>query len=273
MKFVNIFILIKAPHILMPYIAGMKTTKLMYLIREFFFPRGCALCGAALLGSEEAWYGLCEDCRRDLQHEEWEHNAEACSICGRPLISEIGACLSCRKSEGESEGEGRNSGHSCDRLTVVFPYTGQYRKLLGAYKFGKNPALGHFLEEKIQNLRSVLADREEAGAAVLCPVPPRPGKIRKTGWDQVEYLAKLLEGEKLPVSRCLKRLSSRSQKTLDREHRLTNLKGRFIAVKKIPKEVILFDDVITTGATIEACAAALKAAGAEKVYGIALFYD
>ncbi|GHV51575.1 amidophosphoribosyltransferase [Spirochaetia bacterium] len=240
-------------------------TKLIFLIREFFFPRGCALCGEALLDVEEAWYGLCQDCRKSLSGE----TGERCSGCGKPLISEQGRCLQCREEENRS-GE-----RSCARITVIFPYTGQYRRLLGAYKFGKNPALGHFLEEKIRSAADSLLPPSPTVpvSAVLCPVPPRPGKIRKTGWDQVEYLAKLLERDKLPVSRCLKRLPSRSQKTLDREHRLTNLKGRFIAVKKIPREVILFDDVITTGATLEACAAALKAAGAERVYGIALFYD
>jgi ComF family protein len=241
----------------------MKITKMIFLIREFFFPRGCALCGTSLLGMEEAWYGLCQDCRKSLQDEK----GARCSLCGKPLISEIGCCLPCR------DGGDR----SCSRVTVIFPYIGQYRKLLAAYKFGKNPALGHFLEEKIregiERLNVPQSMPPAPAAFILCPVPPRPGKIRKTGWDQVEYLAKLLERDKLPVSRCLKRLPSRSQKTLDREHRLTNLKGRFIPIKKIPKEVILFDDVITTGATLEACATALKAAGAEKVYGICLFYD
>jgi ComF family protein len=240
----------------------MKIAKLVFLIREFFFPRGCALCGTALLDREEAWYGLCQDCRKSVIGEAGEPSSlECCSVCGRPLISEINTCLPCR-DEGE---------RSCDKIAVVFPYTGQYRKLLGAYKFGKNPALGHLLEEKIRE--GVQRLTAQTRPAVLCPVPPRPGKIRKTGWDQVEYLAKLLERDKQPVLRCLKRLPSQSQKTLDREHRLTNLKGRFIAVKEVPKEVILFDDVITTGATIEACAAALKAAGAEKVYGVCLFYD
>jgi ComF family protein len=262
----------------------MKSAKLIFLIREFFFPRGCALCGAALLDRDEAWYGLCEDCRNSLDggDNSPEEPIEHCSICGKPLISEKDICLSCRRAgadEGTDESRDcerncarscdRNCAHSCDRIAVVYPYSGQYRKLLGAYKFGKNPALGHFLEEKIRDAINRLTSR----TAVLCPVPPRPGKIRKTGWDQVEYLAKLLERDHLPVRRCLKRLPSRSQKTLDREHRLTNLKGRFIAVKKIPEEVILFDDVITTGATLEACAAALRAAGAEKVCGIALFYD
>ncbi|GHT58958.1 amidophosphoribosyltransferase [Spirochaetia bacterium] len=246
----------------------MKTAKLIFLIREFFFPRGCALCGAALQDGEEAWYGLCQDCRKSLDKGDNspEHPIEHCSICGRPLISERDICLSCRRT---GEGEGRSCERNCTRIAVVYPYSGQYRKLLGAYKFGKNPALGHFLEEKIRDTLNRLTSQN----VVLCPVPPRPGKIRKTGWDQVEYLAKLLERDHLLVRRCLKRLPSQSQKTLDREHRLTNLKGRFITVKKIPREVILFDDVITTGATLEACAAALRAAGAEKVYGIALFYD
>ncbi|GHV89510.1 amidophosphoribosyltransferase [Spirochaetia bacterium] len=241
---------------------------MIFQLREFFFPRFCALCGASLLGREEAWYGLCQDCRLGLHDEE----GPRCSRCGRPLISELDLCLPCR-NKGAGEGETSSAvpcEGSCDRIVVIFPYTGRYRKLLGAYKFGRNPALGHFLEEKL--LAGVQRLSPQA-PAVLCPVPPRPGKIRRTGWDQVEYLAKLLEGDKLPVQRCLKRLPSRSQKTLDREHRLTNLKGRFIPVKKIPPELILFDDVITTGATLEACAAALKAAGAERVYGIGLFYD
>ena len=55
--------------------------------------------------------------------------------------------------------------------------------------------------------------------------------------------------------------------------RKTNLMGKIICTKPAPKTVILFDDVITTGATLDACAAALKGNGAEKVYGVCLFYD
>ncbi|MDR2029417.1 MAG: hypothetical protein LBP93_07760 [Treponema sp.] len=43
--------------------------------------------------------------------------------------------------------------------------------------------------------------------------------------------------------------------------------------RKVPREVLLFDDVMTTGSTLDACAAALKQEGAEKVYALALFYD
>jgi predicted amidophosphoribosyltransferase len=89
----------------------------------------------------------------------------------------------------------------------------------------------------------------------------------------VEYLARLLGREGLPVYRCLKRLPSRSQKRLNREERLRNLRDRFVLTRPAPATAILFDDVITTGATLEACAGALKNGGTEKVYSVCLFYD
>ena len=111
---------------------------------------------------------------------------------------------------------------------------------------------------------------------VLVPVPPRAGKIRKTGWDKIEWLARILERKRrgrLPLRRCLRRAVSETQKKLGREQRLSNLKGRINVRGAVPETAVLFDDVITTGSTMEACAAALKAAGTHLVYGICLFYN
>jgi predicted amidophosphoribosyltransferase len=163
---------------------------------------------------------------------------------------------------------------------------GKYRTLLAAYKFKKNPAVAHYFAEKI---RSTLENGffPQGGApdgpcvtpgTGIVPVPPRPGKIRQTGWDQVEYLAKLQEkgGRNqagMPVTRCLKRLPSKSQKELGRANRQTNLRGRIVPVSKVPEICILIDDVMTTGSTLDACAAALKEGGAQTIYGLCLFYD
>jgi ComF family protein len=154
-------------------------------------------------------------------------------------------------------------------MIVFFPYMGKYRRLLSAYKFDKNLALGHFFAEQIQEALAELSP-----TAPVVPVPPRPGKIRKTGWDQVEYLARLLErGRKITVLRCLKRLPSKVQKELNREDRKTNLRGRIVLKRsKTPGTAILLDDVMTTGSTMDVCASVLKAGGVEKVYGLCLFY-
>jgi ComF family protein len=205
---------------------------------------------------------------------------ERCRICGKPLISEIGTCLQCRN----------NRAHHFDRVLPLFPYTGNYRTLLTAYKFDKQTSLGNFFIEKIIEGINQLTQLTTANSIdlfpksslqnpVLVPVPPRPGKIKQIGWDQIEHLARLLEKAhrrgilSLPVFRCLKRLPSKTQKELNKEARLTNLLSRIRCSKAAPKEVILFDDVYTTGATMDACAATLKSAGAEKVWGICLFYD
>jgi ComF family protein len=237
----------------------MHVLRRFFFLREFFFPSGCALCGAALINADEAWYGLCQRCHDTLVPDP----GETCDCCGRPLISEQGRCLTCRN------GETRN----VDRSILIFPYTGKYRKLLSAYKFGKNLALGHFFTEKI---RERLEDLEAVPPeTVVVPAPPRPGKIRKTGWDQIEYLARLLEKGRgaPPVNRCLKRLPSQNQKELNRENRITNLRGRIILKKKAPRRALILDDVCTTGSTLDTCAAALKAGGAETVQGLCLFYD
>jgi ComF family protein len=236
----------------------MKLSPLLFSLREFFFPSGCGLCGAALIEPGEAEYGLCASCRESLEPPV---QGAVCGRCGRPLISEIGRCLACRGQED----------WNCASVTLLYPYMGKYRQLLGAYKFKKNLGVGNFLA---RCLAERLAGRmEELPGFTLVPVPPRPGKIRKSGWDQVEYLARRLEGEGLAVSRCLKRLPSQTQKKLGRQDRLQNLKGRFSAKAAVPKRALIFDDVMTTGATLEACAAALREAGAEEVRGICLFFD
>ena len=156
---------------------------------------------------------------------------------------------------------------------------GKYRKLLTSYKFGKRTALAHFFSEKL--LEAIKEEPLLQDIAVV-PVPPRPGKIKESGWDQVDLLVKQLEKKsrqslrQIPICRCLKRRMSKVQKYLNRTERLENLKGRIFVQSSsaaAPERVFIIDDVITTGSTIEVCAQALKDAGAQKVYGLCLFYD
>jgi ComF family protein len=243
-----------------------KHLRAAFFLREYFFPFGCPICGTCLVDTKETWYGLCTRCQSIIENELEEHSSDYCRYCGKPLISEHDYCLSCRKVEH----------FALDKITVLLPYMGKYRKLLASYKFGKNIASGHYLAEKMHHAlsNSDFLQGLSPTEARIVPVPPRPGKIKSAGWDQVEYVVQLLEkSARMPVSRCLKRLASKSQKELDQESRKTNLQGRIIAKKNIPKICVLVDDVITTGSTLEACAAALKEAGAQKIFGLCMFYS
>jgi predicted amidophosphoribosyltransferase len=272
------------------------------LLGEMVFPQGCACCGKTISRSAETSAGLCSSCRKRLL-EVFSGGAERCAVCGKPLVSERETCMACR----------RGPPRFFDGMFSVFPYQGDYRKILRAYKFGFRRNLGWFLRECLLKAASSPfwgnrltfgpagtgnftepdgdgdfaepgPDKGESftgtGAFAWVPVPPRPDKIRKAGWDQVEYLAKLLEKDGWTVCRCLRRLRSGAQKILDREKRRINLRGKIQvrkdygkAKKHIPEKVLVFDDVYTTGSTMDACAEALKSAGTARVYGICLFYD
>jgi len=178
--------------------------------------------------------------------------------------------------------ECRNADPPCyDRAYAVYRYGGTGAKVLQAFKFGAHRNLGALFTRQLLETASHL--RADLGAIdAWVPVPPRPGKIRKTGWDQVEALARNLERSRprrkteagtMPVVRCLERLPSRSQKELNRTERAANLIGKIRCLGPVPETALLFDDVLTTGATMNACAAALKKAGTARVYALALFYD
>ncbi len=235
---------------------------IIHFFRELIFPGGCGICGNMLVNKEEAYLGLCTECRQKLD----DPLGERCTVCGRLLISEIGVCMHCRKSE--DTGETYLGG-----MTALYPYAGIYKRLLTAYKFKQYKHLSRFLTSKLTEAGTRLCEKFH-GSFDWVPVPPRPGKIKQKGWDQIDYLAGILKKEKhITVNTCLTRLNTKAQKTLNRNERLSNLKGQILCSKKAPKNAVIFDDVVTTGATLEACAEALKKAGTEHVYAVCLFYD
>ena len=107
----------------------------------------------------------------------------------------------------------------------------------------------------------------------LVPVPLHPARRRRRGFNQAERLAaELGRRSRLPVADCLARRGPRaSQVGRDRRDRGEALAGA-IGIRQAarpPPRALLVDDVVTTGATLAACAAALRSAGARQVMAIA----
>lgn len=187
-----------------------------------------------------------------------------CQKCGRPLVSALELCTVCRNTEMLS---------AIDRIIPIYPYTTICQELLTTWKItgmrGLSWSFAHCLS-------AVLKTACASAPAALVPVPPRPGKIRDKGWDQVEELAGILDRiYGISILRCLTRTSGIQQKKLGRIGRHTNMKGQISIIEgiKLPDTVILLDDLMTTGSTLDSCADVLKNAGCRKVYGLTLFFD
>lgn len=180
--------------------------------------------------------------------------------------------MECREREGES---------SLDALFPIHSYRQWKKELAFAWKSEGQRRLSPLLA------RLLFKALKELGLekTPLVPVPPRPGKIKEKGWDQVEELAWILEKKYGILVRrgILERKSGGQQKKLGRDERLGaagavyDLRPDFraladvLGLEAVPKEVVLLDDIVTTGATMEKCAWLLKAAGVQKVTGLALF--
>lgn len=168
----------------------------------------------------------------------------------------------------------------------VFPlhqYRFWYKTLLHVWKAEDCRSLSPvFAKLMYKALRELSEKCGVTDCLPVVPVPPRPDKIRKRGWDQIAELTAVLKKQyDVPILPLLRRLSVAQQKKLDRQKRLETAKHAYVFDEKaflracrtqtLPPAVVLVDDVLTTGATIESCACALKEAGVQTVYAITLF--
>ena len=158
---------------------------------------------------------------------------------------------------------------STDSVLPLFSYRLWNRELMFRWKMQEERSFSPFFARL---LYEVLRKIE---AAAIVPVPPRKGKIRKNGWDQIEELCSFLEKRYgLKVLRLLERNTSGQQKKLSRQQRLESIKTAYSlkpGIFKLPQSVCLIDDVCTTGSTLESCAEILKKAGVQKVNAVTLF--
>jgi ComF family protein len=107
---------------------------------------------------------------------------------------------------------------------------------------------------------------------VIVPVPLSPKKKRRRGFNQSEEMGKIISnaaGIPLLSNVLLKTKESKPQMELNKEERKENIKDCFKAKEEVKnKNILLLDDVYTTGSTMEECARILKQAGAKEIWGI-----
>jgi competence protein ComFC len=227
----------------------LRSSKLIELVVDSFFPRRCVGCG-------EVGGFLCPECLGKLPRLV----PPLCPRCGRPQASGI-VCPSCRQRQTEIDG-----------IRSPFRFDEVIRKAIHELKYRNLKAISLCLAEL---LADYLRANPLPGEALVC-VPLHPRRLRERGYNQSSLLAgELGRCIDLPVIEdCLIRVKQAQPqvRAVDMEERRRNVADAFVCrdEKVSGKQIILIDDVCTSGATLESCAAALKNKGAMSVWGLTL---
>ncbi len=159
-----------------------------------------------------------------------------------------------------------------DRLVAVAPYASAplIRKALHRVKYRGLTVYA----ELLGGLMTTLSPHCQVPAVdVVCPVPLHWSRRFWRGFNQAELLAEPLARElRVAVKPLLRRTRGGQQVGRSAEERRSAWRQAFVAVGPVPAHVVLVDDVVTTGATVLACAHALRVAGAQRVTVACLAY-
>lgn len=222
------------------------------------FPRTCAACGCDLPWQAEEF--LCKNCASQLVHP-----GLICRRCGVELPSGGAHCYACRGSKSKQ--------YKCRLIRTAWVFNTPSRALVHELKYKGADYMAAYMGK--QMAQAFCRYAELACAEIVVPVPLFPAKLRARGYNQSECLAaSFAKHTGLPLAcAVLKRTrNTTSQTKLNRQQRLSNMVGAFVCARPQQvrgKVVLLVDDVVTTGATLEGCATALKAAGAKQVLAYA----
>ncbi|MCH7590564.1 ComF family protein [PVC group bacterium] len=230
--------------------------KLLQRIGDFVYPRYCEVCGEAVRD-----YGCEYLCSRCLDKIEWIEPYR-CLGCARSLPYEIrnqDECEWCRNLHLEFS--------SCRACAI---YDGVIKDYMHALKYEKRLYLKGFLFRHIRRIMKNETNRVTYD--MIVPVPMVRGRLLDRGFNQADLLAQSISSFLgVPVKKkALRRLHHRTtQARLNKHERVSMIQGAFSVPQKdvvAGKTILIVDDVMTTGSTLNECAKTLKQSSAKDVH-------
>ncbi len=229
----------------------MSTGTVANAFMDIFFPPHCPLCAEAV---NSHTLELCDKCAEAFNSSRIK--GPLCLLCGIPFKSggsENRTCGSCLKKSP-----------SFTRARSLYLFDNEVREAVHALKYSWGTMLGPFFGSRMARTVTEL----ELSPDLIVPVPLHRKKITSRGFNQSVLLARVMAGAlsvKLEISNLRRVRNTPSQVGLKGRERSVNVAGAFIvrhADAFKGKDVVLVDDVFTTGATVGECALVLKRAGA-----------
>lgn len=223
-------------------------------LKDILFPRICFLCERRIRCGF-----ICESCYAKINFL----NPPLCRMCSTPIKGKNAeVCKRCK-----------NKVFFYDQLISAVVYAQPFISLFHLFKYRQNDFLKELFSSIIAtHLKNIGFDSSKYD--FMLGIPAHPLRIREREYNQTTLLAKNVANYlNLPfrndILYCIK--YHKSQTKVSPQVRFTNIEGAFYADKKVRgKNVILLDDVVTTGATVSECSKVLKQKGAERITVITL---
>ncbi|HZK57320.1 MAG TPA: ComF family protein [Clostridia bacterium] len=243
------------------HISAHKGGKIIEIIKEYanafldlIYPSKtiCYICGGAL--EENAKYSLCHSCYNNLPFIPDHH----CDKCGTPLrmIEDGPICQQCKKTN-----------YCFDRAISVVEYKQDVKILIYKLKYSNHTYLattfGYIMADKLK--------QEGIKADIIIPIPLHRSKEKERGFNQATLISKyIVEKINIPlnINALIRTKNTKVMHNLTRRERLENVEGAFEVVDKeaiINKDILLIDDIFTTGSTVNSCSKELINNGAKSV--------
>lgn len=186
-----------------------------------------------------------------------------CAACGRSCRADAVLCTRCARRLAAADPLTGTGPPGLDRSWSSAPHEGVARDLVAALKFRRLLPVAGTIADRIQWLAPA-----DLLSGTIVAVPTAPLRSLTRGFDPAaEMAAALAERTGLPVRPCLSRQGGGRQVGKRRAQRIGH-PPRISSKGKTPRSVLLIDDVQTTGATLTACARALRASGAIRIAAI-----
>jgi competence protein ComFC len=226
-----------------------------------FFPSGCRICDSLLTGSSRV--PICEECLDSFAAP----RGRSCEVCGQTLAWMTATreeALVCRVCQQKT--------YAFERARCYGIYEGALVNAILLLKWERMEPLGAWFADRLAEV--IAREGEQMAGDVVVPVPLHRDRERERGYNQAGLISKPL-ARKLGLphkAMLLMRTRARPNKqVLSLKERWESVRGAFATrpgsqVDK--KRVLLVDDVMTTGATLDACARALLESGAKSVLGL-----
>ena len=249
-----------------------KGVYILDFVLNFLFPPVCGICGKI----NENW--LCTRCRDRLKNIEksyYIYEKEKILKLFNIELKNVNIKLSRNKFCGRNE-------IYFDEFFYYFEYKSLTRKLLLKYKFSDASYLSNLFANVILNNKKTYEIFENYD--IMFPVPMDKKKELNRGYNQTELITKIIEkyinkktniNLKIDNNSLIKIKLTKTQSTLNAKERTQNIENAFKLKNNIVKNkrIIIFDDICTTGATVNEISRILKIAGAKKILVLVIAKD